>query len=59
MKRDISNLDIRIETIKNELNIKIENVSNELNAKIDHVDKDLLKEIQNNNVIFSRINEKR
>ncbi|WP_418906367.1 Bdr family repetitive protein (plasmid) [Borreliella tanukii] len=37
-QKDISRLDTKIDSVKNELNAKIDSVKNELNAKIDSLD---------------------
>ncbi|WP_420025011.1 Bdr family repetitive protein [Borreliella valaisiana] len=47
MRKDISNLDTKIDNVEKNLNIKIDNVEKNLNIKIDNVEKNLNIKIDN------------
>ncbi|ATH10497.1 Bdr family repetitive protein [Borreliella burgdorferi] len=47
LQKDISNLDIKIDTVEKNLNTKIDNVEKNLNTKIDNVEKNLNLKIDN------------
>ncbi|MCD2383831.1 Bdr family repetitive protein [Borreliella burgdorferi] len=47
LQKDISNLDIKIDTVEKNLNLKIDNVEKNLNAKIDNVERNLNLKIDN------------
>ncbi|WP_422849938.1 hypothetical protein, partial [Borreliella afzelii] len=58
LRKDISNLDIKIDTVEKNLNTKIDFVEKNLNTKIDFVEKNLNYKIDSLNTKIDSVNTK-